>query len=85
MTNNLEKRLFEHKNKLIPDSFSARYCLNKLLYWEISEDVNSVIAREKQLKNWRREWKINLIQSTNPKFKDLSNYPNYLDPETSSG
>ena len=90
MTNNLEKRVYEHKNKLLPESFSSRYNLNKLLYWESGEDVNSVIAREKQLKNWHKSWKLNLIKSTNAKFQDLSILPNYvssgevLDPETSS-
>jgi putative endonuclease len=85
MTNNLEKRIYEHKNKLIPNSFSTKYNLNKLLYWEIGEDINSVIAKEKQLKNWHRKWKIDLIQTINPNFKDLSILPNFLDPESSSG
>jgi putative endonuclease len=85
MTNNLEKRVYEHKNKLLPEAFSSKYNLNKLLYWESGEDVNSVIAREKQLKNWHKSWKLNLIKTTNPLFKDLSSLPNFLDPETSSG
>ena len=79
VTNNIERRIFEHKNKLIPDSFSFRYFLNKLLYWEITEDIISAISREKQLKNWHKDWKLNLIKSTNPKYKDLSILPNYCD------
>ncbi len=83
VTNNLERRIFEHKNKLIPDSFSSRYFLDKLLYWEITEDVISAISREKQLKDWHKDWKLNLIKSTNPKYKDLSILPNYCDCDES--
>jgi len=72
MTNNLERRMFEHKNKLI-EGFSKKYNLNKLVYYEITEDVKSAIEREKQLKNWHREWKINLINEFIPDWKDLSN------------
>ena len=71
MTNNLERRMFEHKNKLI-EGFSKKYNLAKLVYYEVIEDVNSVLKREKQLKNWHREWKINLIKEFNPTWKDLS-------------
>jgi putative endonuclease len=85
VTNNLEKRIYEHKNKLISGSFSSKYNLSKLLYWERGQDIDSCIKREKQLKNWHRQWKLNLIKTTNPNFKDLSEYPNFVDPETSSG
>ena len=71
MTNNLERRLFEHKNKLVK-GFSKKYNLTKLVYYEITNDVNAAIKREKQLKNWHRQWKINLIESVNPEWKDLS-------------
>ncbi len=70
VTNDLERRVFEHKNKLV-EGFTKKYNLNKLIYYEITEDVSSAIEREKQLKNWHREWKINLINSFNPKWKDL--------------
>ncbi len=71
VTNNLIKRMFEHKNKLA-DGFSKRYNLKKLVYYETTNDMQSAIRREKQLKNWHRNWKINLINEFNPKWKDLS-------------
>ncbi|MBU1132396.1 GIY-YIG nuclease family protein [Patescibacteria group bacterium] len=72
VTNNVERRLWEHKNKYNPNSFSARYCLQKLVYYEDFTDVYSAIAREKQLKRWHRPWKIDLIKKENPNFEDLS-------------
>lgn len=78
ITNNLERRSYEHRNHLVK-GFSDKYNLNKLIYFEEYRDVNTALAREKQLKNWHRDWKLNLIRSINPEFKDL------LDPETSSG
>lgn len=81
VTNNLERRMYEHKNKLI-DGFSKRYNLNKLVYFEEFNNIESAIRREKQLKNWHREWKPNLIESINPIWEDYSNgIPN---AETSS-
>lgn len=80
VTNNLERRIYEHKNKLIK-GFTQKYQLKKLVYLEECNNIASAIAREKQLKNWHRQWKINLIQSANPTWKDLS----IEDPETSSG
>ncbi len=71
VTNNLERRIFEHKNKLV-EGFTKTYNLNKLIYYEVTGDVRSAIEREKQLKNWHRDWKINLINSFNPKWNDLS-------------
>ncbi len=71
VTNDLQRRIYEHKNKLL-EGFSAKYNLQKLVYFEITEDVESAIKREKQLKNWHREWKINLIKENNPSFEDLS-------------
>ena len=82
VTNDLARRIYEHKNKLIK-GFSSKYNLVKLVYYEITESIESAIAREKQLKNWHRDWKINLINQFNPEWKDLSN--DFLDPETSSG
>ena len=72
VTSNLQKRIWEHKNKVI-NGFSKRYNLNKLVYYEVSECITSAIIREKQLKHWRREWKIDLIKTKNPKFEDLYN------------
>ncbi|MBP6882061.1 MAG: GIY-YIG nuclease family protein [Candidatus Levybacteria bacterium] len=76
VTNNLERRVYEHKNELI-DGFTKKYNLKKLVYFEETSDITSAIAREKQLKNWRREWKLNLIKNLNPGLLDL-------DAETSS-
>lgn len=70
VTNNLERRVFEHKHGLI-EGFSKRYKLTKLIYFEESLSVVDAIVREKQLKNWHREWKLNLIKSINPGLKDL--------------
>ena len=71
VTNNLERRVYEHKHKLA-DGFTSKYNINKLVYFEVSEDVISAITREKQLKGWLRTKKIALIQSSNPEWKDLS-------------
>ena len=79
ITNNLERRMIEHKNGLV-EGFSKRYNLHKLVYHENYSDSISAIKREKQLKNWHRSWKFNLIKQNNPMFADLSG-----DPETSSG
>jgi len=71
MTNNLERRMYEHKNKLLA-GFSTTYNLNKLVYFETSNDVISAISREKEIKKWRREKKNILIETANPKWEDLS-------------
>ncbi len=67
----MAKRLHEHKNKLIK-GFSYIYNTTKLVYFEQTESIQDAIKREKQLKNWHRTWKINLIKQNNPTFKDLS-------------
>ena len=71
VTGNLEARLAYHIYKVIPDSFTSRYNVNRLVYYEFFDYVNDAIAREKQLKNWRRQWKINLIKTINPEMTDL--------------
>ena len=71
VTRNLERRLYEHKNKLI-DGFSKKYNLNVLLFYETTENALDAIAREKQLKKWKRKKKFDLIKSLNPDLKDLS-------------
>lgn len=71
VTRNLERRLYEHKNKLI-DGFSKKYNLNVLLFYETTEYALDAIAREKQLKKWNRDKKFALIKSVNPKLRDLS-------------
>ncbi len=71
VTNNLIRRMYEHKNKLV-DGFTKKYNLKKLVYFETTTDVKSALIREKQLKNWHRAWKNNIINEQNPNWKDLS-------------
>ncbi len=70
MTNNLIKRVFEHKNNLI-DGFSKKYGIHNLVYYECFDDVRSAITREKQLKEWKRQWKLELIEKNNLNWHDL--------------
>ncbi len=71
VTNNLTRRLYEHRQKLV-DGFAKRYNLTYLAYYEVTGDVSSAIAREKQIKRWRRSKKIDLIEATNAKWIDLA-------------
>jgi putative endonuclease len=71
VTNDLERRMYEHRNKMV-DGFTKKYNLNKLVYFETTTDVRSALEKEKQLKNWHRSWKINLINEFNSEWKDLS-------------
>ncbi|MBI5214708.1 MAG: GIY-YIG nuclease family protein [Ignavibacteriae bacterium] len=71
VTNNLERRVYEHKHKLI-QGFTSKYGLHQLVYFEDTIDVNAAIAREKQIKGWVRKKKLALIESINPEWKDLS-------------
>ena len=78
-TNILARRVYEHKLGVI-DGFTKKYNVNRLVYYETLPDLNSAVKREKQLKNWHREWKINLIESMNKEWKDLySEIANPLD------
>jgi len=70
VTSDLIKRVFEHKNKLVK-SFTQKYAINKLVYYEATENVESAIIREKQIKRWKRDWKIRQIEKMNPSWKDL--------------
>ena len=70
ITSNLIKRIWEHKNKVV-DGFTKRYNLNKLVYYEIDDDIETAINREKQIKSWPRKRKIELIHSLNPHWDDL--------------
>ena len=70
VTNDLYKRMYEHKNKLV-EGFTKKYNINKLVYYEIFNDIYAAITREKQIKNLVRRKKIKLIESMNPKWKDL--------------
>lgn len=71
VTGDLERRVFEHKEKLVP-GFTAKYKIERLVYFEIAEDVHAAISREKQIKGWTRSKKLALIDSVNPTWKDLS-------------
>jgi len=71
VTSNLNKRIQEHKEKKI-QGFTKKYDVNKLVYYEHTDDINSALQREKQLKKWNRNWKINLIVKDNAEWRDLS-------------
>jgi putative endonuclease len=70
ITNDINRRIYEHKNKIIK-GFTGKYNLNKLVYYEIRNDIKASIEKEKELKNWRREKKNKLIEKFNPTWKDL--------------
>ena len=70
VTSNFKKRIYEHKEGLV-DSFTKKYKIDKLVYFETTNNINSAILREKQMKKWKREWKINLIEKENPCWIDL--------------
>ena len=71
VTNNLERRVYEHKHYLVK-GFTNKYKIDKLVYFEETSDINAAIAREKQIKGWLRKKKIALIESMNPGWNDLS-------------
>ena len=71
VTNDLERRVYEHKQKLVP-GFTAKYNLTRLVYFDVTEDIGAAIVREKQIKGWLRSKKIALIESVNPEWADLS-------------
>ena len=71
VTNNLIRRVYEHKNNVLPDSFTAKYSIHKLVYFETTTDIYSALSREKQIKGHSRKWKNELINSLNPEWKDL--------------
>lgn len=70
VTNNLIRRVYEHKNDLI-EGFTKKYRVHYLVYYEMTRDVKSAIEREKRLKKWNRKWKLELIEKMNPQWKDL--------------
>ncbi len=72
VTNDLVRRVWEHKTKLLP-GFTARYGIDRLVWFEPYSDVTAAIAREKQIKKWRRDWKVALIETENPDWRDLYN------------
>ena len=70
VTNDIVRRVYEHKTKAVA-GFPKRYAVDKLVWFEIYDDPISAIAREKELKKWRRDWKIRLIKEQNPQWTDL--------------
>ena len=70
VTNNLLRRIYEHKMNMI-EGFSKKYGVHDLVYYEQLEDIGTAIQREKQLKKWNRQWKVHLIENKNPGWKDL--------------
>jgi putative endonuclease len=71
LTNHLQRRVYEHKNKLV-EGFTCKYNVDKLVYYETTSDVKAAIDREKEIKKWRREKKNMLIEQRNPEWIDLS-------------
>jgi len=71
VTNNLQRRVEQHKQKLV-EGFTRKYNVTRLVYYEMTNDVHAALAREKQIKSWRRSKKIELIESVNPTWQDLS-------------
>lgn len=72
VTNDLIGRVYEHKNDCV-EGFTKKYQVHMLIYHEYTSDINSALLREKQLKKWKREWKIKLIEQFNPEWEDLYN------------
>ncbi len=84
ITQDLIKRVYEHKNDLV-DGFTKEYQVHKLVYYEETSDPSSAIQREKRIKKWNRQWKIKLIEKTNPHWRDLyedliNEEPLHVDP-----
>ena len=70
VTNNLARRVYEHKNKLV-EGFTSKYNVNKLIYFEETKDIEAAIQREKQIKGWKRSRKNELVETINPEWKEL--------------
>ena len=71
VTSDLERRVYDHKQKLVP-GFASKYNITQLVYFDETQDIQAAISREKQIKGWLRRKNIALIESVNPKWKDLS-------------
>ena len=70
VTSNLVRRIWEHKNNLVA-GFTSRYSVHNLVWYEMSDTMDSVIQKEKEIKNWKRKWKIELVEQSNPEWRDL--------------
>ncbi|HHX8657217.1 MULTISPECIES: GIY-YIG nuclease family protein [Vibrio diabolicus subgroup] len=71
VTSQLPQRIWQHKNGVV-EGFTKKYNVHKLVYFELFEDMATAITREKQLKQWKRKWKLDLVRETNPNFLELS-------------
>ena len=71
ITSDLEKRIVQHKTKMF-EGFTEKYDVNRLVYFETTDDVGYAIAREKKIKRWNRKWKLELIEKMNPEWEDLA-------------
>ncbi|WP_345739878.1 GIY-YIG nuclease family protein [Vibrio rotiferianus] len=71
VTSQLPQRIWQHKNGIV-EGFTKKYNVHKLVYFELFEDIPTAISREKQLKQWKREWKLELVRESNPNFLDIS-------------
>ena len=72
VTSDLVKRIWEHKNDMV-EGFTKRYGVHRLVWYEVHDSMESAIEREKRLKEWKRKWKLELIESSNPNWQDLYN------------
>jgi putative endonuclease len=72
VSSDLERRIYEHQNNIYPNSFTSKYNCKYLIYYEESPSIKDAISREKQLKKWNKQKKLDLIQTLNPKLRDLS-------------
>jgi len=72
VTSNLAKRIWEHKNNMV-NGFTSRYGIHSLVWYEVHDNIESAIEREKRIKNWKRAWKLDLIEKANPNWLDLYN------------
>lgn len=70
VTSDIVKRVYEHKNNLV-EGFTNKYEVHDLVYYQVFEDIEEAIKREKQLKKWKRSWKVRIIEESNPEWKDL--------------
>ena len=73
VTNDIERRVYEHKLRHDPDSFTAKFQVDRLIWFETHNDIEEAIKREKLIKKWKRQWKFELIEKENPEWEDLSN------------
>ena len=71
VTNDLQRRVYEHKHGLV-DGFTKKYHVHMLVWYELTDSIESAIQREKQIKKWNRNWKLKLIEEKNPQWEDLS-------------